>query len=78
MYDESHAAVYGADDPYPREVVEFVRTAPDCFEPRTVSTAPGVGGNVEVTNGLLPGDQVVVAGSFLLKSQLLKSSLAEE
>ena len=56
----------------------FVKTAPESFEPRMVSTAPGVGGNVEVISGLRPGDEVAVEGSFLLKTQLLKSTLAEE
>ena len=27
VYDENHATVYGSDDPYPQDVVEFVRTA---------------------------------------------------
>lgn len=56
----------------------FVKSAPESFEPRMVSTAPGVGGNVEVISGLRPGDEVAVEGSFLLKTQLLKSTLAEE
>jgi membrane fusion protein, heavy metal efflux system len=60
------------------EPTVFVQTAPDSFEPRTVATAPGVGGNLEVLHGLRAGDKVVVEGSFLLKSQLLKSTLAEE
>lgn len=56
----------------------FVRSGRNRFEPKPVETAPGVGGNVEVVAGLRPGDEVVVEGSFLLKSQLLKSTLAEE
>lgn len=60
------------------ESAVFVQTASDRFEPRRVVTAPGLGGAVEIASGLTPGDRVVVEGSFLLKSQLLKSSLAEE
>ena len=56
----------------------FVKTAPESFEPRMVSTAPGIGGTVEVVSGLRPGDEVAVEGSFLLKTQLLKTTLAEE
>jgi len=56
----------------------FVQTAPGRFEPRMVSAAPGVGGNVEIVSGLAAGEEVAVGGSFLLKSQLLKSTLAEE
>ena len=38
-----------------------------------------VGGDlVEVLNGIAPGDEVVADGSFLLKGQLLRSTLAEE
>jgi len=56
----------------------FVRTAPDRFEPRQVTVAPASGGNVEVLSGLRPGEEVAVEGGFLLKSQLLKSTLAED
>lgn len=60
------------------ESAVFVQTASDRFEARRVATAPGPGGAVEIASGLSTGDRVVVEGSFLLKSQLLKSSLAEE
>jgi len=56
----------------------FIRTLPKRFEPRAVTTGAGVGGSVEVISGLQPGDEVVIEGSFLLKSQLLKATLAEE
>ncbi len=56
----------------------FVRTAPDLFEPRQVTVAPASGGYVEVLSGLRSGEEVAVEGGFLLKSQLLKSTLAEE
>jgi cobalt-zinc-cadmium efflux system membrane fusion protein len=56
----------------------FVRKSKDRFEARPVETVPGVGGTLEVVSGLRAGDLVVAKGSFLLKSQLLKGSLAEE
>ncbi len=56
----------------------FVRTGRNRFEPRAVETAPGVGGHIEVIAGLRPGEEVVVAGGFVLKSHLLKSAPAEE
>ena len=56
----------------------FVKTSPETFEARPVTTAGGASGRVEVLTGLRDGDQVVTNGSFLLKAQLLKASLAEE
>ena len=55
----------------------FVRTAPDRFAIRPVRVGETVGGNTPVLEGLKPGEQVVVQGSFILKSQLLKSSMEE-
>jgi cobalt-zinc-cadmium efflux system membrane fusion protein len=55
----------------------FVRRAADQFEPRTIKTGDHINGVVEIVQGLNAGDSVVVRGSFLLKSQMLKSSIAE-
>ena len=57
--------------------VVFVRTAPDTFEPRPIEVERVVNGEMEIIGGLSGGEKVVVKGSFLLKSQLLKNSLAE-
>jgi cobalt-zinc-cadmium efflux system membrane fusion protein len=57
--------------------VVFVRRAADRFEPRTIKTGEHVNGVVEMVQGVNVGDSVVVRGSFLLKSQMLKSSIAE-
>ncbi|HEU0142693.1 MAG TPA: efflux RND transporter periplasmic adaptor subunit [Bryobacteraceae bacterium] len=59
------------------EQVVFVRTGPEEFELRPVVTGRILDARLEVTGGLEPGDEVVSRGSFLLKSQLLKSSLEE-
>lgn len=49
------------------------------FRTQRVETRPtGRHGEVEVAFGLKAGDRVVTAGSFLLKSELFKSSLAGE
>lgn len=56
----------------------FVRKSETTFEVRPVETGPSRGGYVRITAGLRPGEQVVTRGAFILKSQLLKSSLAEE
>jgi cobalt-zinc-cadmium efflux system membrane fusion protein len=66
----------------PQEVggqrVVFVRRAADRFEVRAIEIGRTMEGALEVTRGLKPGEAVVARGSFLLKSQLLKSSLAGE
>lgn len=56
----------------------FVRIADDLFELRRVHTGERAGDLVEVLNGIAPGEEVVADGSFLLKGQLLRSTLAEE
>ena len=56
----------------------FVETKPGTFAVRPVLLGQTRDGNVEVTSGLQAGDRVVTKGSFILKSQLLKGSLAEE
>jgi cobalt-zinc-cadmium efflux system membrane fusion protein len=48
------------------------------FVPREVKLGRSFGARVEVTSGLKEGDAVVIAGSFTLKSQLLRETLAEE
>jgi cobalt-zinc-cadmium efflux system membrane fusion protein len=56
----------------------FVRRSPQEFEVRTVKTGQLLQGETEILEGLQSGEAVVVKGSFLLKSQLLKSSIQEE
>ncbi|NNM05603.1 MAG: efflux RND transporter periplasmic adaptor subunit [Gemmatimonadetes bacterium] len=56
----------------------FVRVAEGAFELRSVHTGERAGDFVEILTGLEPGDEVVTDGSFLLKGQLLRSTLAEE
>lgn len=55
----------------------FVRRSATEFEPRTVKTGRHVNGEAEITEGLKAGDAVVVKGSFLLKSQLMRRSIEE-
>jgi RND family efflux transporter MFP subunit len=56
----------------------FVRTGPAVFTVRPVLLGQSRDGQVEVTAGLKAGDEVVTRGSFIVKSQLLKGSLADE
>lgn len=56
----------------------FVRIEEGVFVLQRVHLGEQAGERVEVLNGLSPGDEVVVAGSFVLKGQLLRSTLGEE
>ena len=58
--------------------IVFVRTAPDHFIVRAVQRGETSGGQTPILDGLKPGEEVVVHGSFVLKSQLLKSTMESE
>ena len=55
----------------------FVRKSPTEFEPRTVKTGRHVNGETEITQGIEAGDAVVVKGSFLMKSQLMRRAIED-
>ena len=59
------------------EDVVFVRTAPDRFTVRAVQPGESNNGQTPIVQGLKEGEPVVVHGSFVLKSQLLKATLEE-
>lgn len=48
------------------QTVVWVKTAPERFEPRTVTTEPLDGVDVAVTSGLEPGDRVATRGATLI------------
>jgi cobalt-zinc-cadmium efflux system membrane fusion protein len=56
----------------------FVRLEPGVFGRRFVETGHSFEGFTEVLAGVKPGDVVVTEGSFVLKSEFAKASLAEE
>lgn len=58
--------------------VVFVKNAPDRFTVRAVHVGETSGGETPVLEGLKPGEQIAVKGSFVLKSQLLKSTMESE
>jgi cobalt-zinc-cadmium efflux system membrane fusion protein len=58
--------------------VVFVLTSPGHFAIRPVRTAETSAGRTPILEGIQPGDKVVVRGSFLLRSQLLKSAIEGE
>ncbi len=59
------------------EDVVFVRLAPDRFRVQAVQTGENARAKVRITQGLKAGDQVITRGSFIAKSQLLKSSIGD-
>lgn len=66
-------AVQRLDD---QEIV-FVATDAHTFTKRPVKTGRAQNGNAEILDGLKDGERVVTKGSFLLKSELLKSQFGE-
>jgi len=56
----------------------FVKVEDGVFELHRVHTGERTGDLVEVLHGVAPGDEVVAQGSFLLKGQLLRSTLGED
>jgi cobalt-zinc-cadmium efflux system membrane fusion protein len=56
----------------------FVAEAGGRFRPRPVDLGPEIDGLVEVRSGLTAGDRVVAGGSYVLKSELLKATVASE
>ncbi|HWH38336.1 MAG TPA: efflux RND transporter periplasmic adaptor subunit [Usitatibacter sp.] len=48
------------------------------FEPRLVELGERVGDRQVVTAGLVPGEVIVVSGTYALKSRLLKSKIGDE
>ncbi|HPC10916.1 MAG TPA: efflux RND transporter periplasmic adaptor subunit [candidate division Zixibacteria bacterium] len=55
--------------------VVFVREAADRYRPRKVEFTDGAGPYYQVLRGLEPGEEVVVDGAFLLKTELKKASI---
>jgi cobalt-zinc-cadmium efflux system membrane fusion protein len=53
----------------------FVQREADLFETRRVRLGREAGDRVEVIGRVAPGDQVVTAGSFLLKTEISKESI---
>ena len=56
----------------------FVRHPDGHFTVHAVTLGRSAGGRVEVLSGLRAGEEVVIDGTFTLKSVLLKGSFGEE
>jgi len=59
------------------ETVVFRRNAKGALEPVTVRAGEVIGDRTVIREGLAPGDTVVVAGAFAVKSQIPKAQLGE-
>jgi membrane fusion protein, heavy metal efflux system len=57
--------------------VVFVRMATDRFRVQAVQTGENVRVSVRILQGLQPSEQVITHGSFIAKSQLLKSTIGD-
>jgi cobalt-zinc-cadmium efflux system membrane fusion protein len=55
----------------------FLAEAGGRFRPRGIEIGAAVDGQVEVRSGLRAGERIAVSGSFILKSELLKSAAPE-
>ncbi|MBM3757049.1 MAG: efflux RND transporter periplasmic adaptor subunit [Acidobacteria bacterium] len=58
--------------------IVFVQTGEDRFVARAVETGARAGGLVAIRSGLDASSRVAARGAFVLKSQMLKSTLVEE
>jgi RND family efflux transporter MFP subunit len=55
----------------------FVADTTTDFRPRAIDTGQAFDGLVEIRSGLHAGERIAVTGSFVLKSELLKSARVE-
>jgi cobalt-zinc-cadmium efflux system membrane fusion protein len=76
--DEGLFIKQGAVQELHGQSVVFVKQSDTTFALHAVELGAAIGDYRHVLSGLRDGDQVVVDGSFLLKSKLLEASLAEE
>lgn len=56
----------------------FIAESDTVFTKREVVLGAGINGHTEIISGITEGESVVVKGSFFLKSEMMKDSLAEE
>ena len=58
--------------------IVFVALDGNTFEKRVIKPGLEQSGRVQILEGVKPGENIVTAGSFILKSELLKGQLGEE
>lgn len=55
----------------------FVECGDGCFEPRLVETGWRIGDDVQVRKGLVPGERIVISGTFLVDSESRMKAVAK-
>jgi len=60
------------------EQIAFVEAGDGKYEKRVVKLGMEQHGRVQILEGIKPGEKVVVDGSFILKSEMLKGEMADE
>ncbi len=68
MPDSMHVTADAVIDSGTQTIV-YVDMGDGIFEPRRVETGWRLGRRIQITGGLMPGDQVVVSGNFLIDSE---------
>ncbi len=63
---------------YGKETFVFIKLDKNRFRKQTIQLGNHVAGGYLVNAGVQAGDTVVGKGSFILKSEMLKSQFAEE
>jgi cobalt-zinc-cadmium efflux system membrane fusion protein len=76
--DETVTVPKGAIQDIDGQQVVFVQAAGSRFEARRVETGRSWKERTAILSGLQPGEKVVTDGSFLIKSEMLKSRMQEE
>ena len=49
--------------------IVYVDTGNGIFEPRRVETGWRLGRRIEITDGLMPGEKILISGNFLIDSE---------
>jgi RND family efflux transporter MFP subunit len=68
MPDSMHVTADAVIDSGTQAIV-YVDSGDGIFEPRKVETGWRLGRQIQITGGLMPGEQVVVSGNFLIDSE---------
>ena len=55
----------------------FTRKPNNVFEATPIEIAHRLNGRAQISAGLRPGDDLVIKGSFVVKSEMLKSQIGE-
>jgi YHS domain-containing protein len=68
MEPSLHVSADAVIDSGTKKIV-YVDAGENTFEPRRVETGWRLGRRIEITDGLMPGDKIIVSGNFLIDSE---------